>query len=82
MNIEKILDKCRERRGLPEQLKHRIFYEFGGFIQDMVDFLIWGKYSDDPDIKEFQKTIDANNYNAEKFETYVKLFEKFWLGEV
>jgi hypothetical protein len=77
-DIQERLDKCRELRDLPEELRHRTFYEFGGFIQDMVLFLVWGKYSRDPDTREFQRTIDRNKYNAEEFETYIGLFEKFW----
>ena len=76
--IQKKLDECRKLRGLPEELRHRIFYEFGSFIRDMVDFLVFGKYSNDTDTKEFQKTLDRNKYNAEEFETYIELFEKFW----
>jgi hypothetical protein len=77
-DIQERLDKCRKLRGLPEQLRHRTFQEFGDFIRDMADFLVFGVYSNNPDTKEFQKTIDRNKYNAEEFETYVELFEKFW----
>jgi len=77
-DIVKVLDKCREMRGLPEGLRHRVFYDFGVFLQEMVDYLVFGLLSEDSDIRKFQEKIDAAKYNAEDFETYVELFEKFY----
>jgi hypothetical protein len=82
MDVEKILDKCRERRGLPKELRHRTFREFGLFMADMVDYLVFGLESEDKDIRKFQKKINREKWDAEDFKTYVKLFEKFWLEEV
>jgi len=78
--IEEVLDECRKMRGLPEELRHRTFVEFGIFVKEMVDFLIWGVYSNDTFIKEFQKKIVKNKgkYNPEEFDTYVELFQQFW----
>ncbi len=77
-DVEKTIERCRKMRDLPEGLRHRVFYDFGFFLQEMADYLIWGKISKDKDIREFQKTIDVNKYDAEKFDTYIELFEKFY----
>jgi hypothetical protein len=77
-NVEKCLDECRKLRGLPEELRHRVFYDFGFFLQEMVDYLVWGLQSEDLDIRRFQEKIDATEYDAESFETYVRLFEAFY----
>jgi len=77
-SVEEILDECRQMRGLPEELRHRTFYEFGAFLQDMVNFLVFGEYSKDKDLKEFQEKINREKWNPEDFNTYLKLFYQFW----
>jgi len=77
-DVGEILDECRALRGLPQELRHRTFFEFGGFIRDMVDYLVFGELSKDADIREFQKKVDRSEWDPEKFETYVKLFHEFW----
>jgi 3-methyladenine DNA glycosylase Tag len=77
-DLEAVFERCREMRDLPEELRHRVFYDFGFFVQEMVDYLVWGKLSEDSDIRRFQKKIDASKYNAERFESYIELFEKFY----
>jgi len=77
-DVHEVLDECRVLRGIPEQLRHRTFIEFGAFLRDMVDFLVFGEYSEDADVKEFQKKIDRNGWNPEDFNTYIQLFHLFW----
>jgi hypothetical protein len=77
-DVGEILDECRVLRGLPQELRHRTFFEFGGFIQDMVDYLVFGELSKDADIREFQKKIDRSEWDPEDFSTYVKLFHEYW----
>jgi hypothetical protein len=76
--IIKKLDKCRELRGLPKRLSHRTFFEFGCFLQEMVDFLVFGRLSEDKDMRNFQKSLNRKNLDAEDFNTYVDLFVKYW----
>jgi hypothetical protein len=81
-DIERVFIKCQKIRGLPNQLRHRVFLDFGYFIREMVDFLIFGITSVDKDIKRFQsriiKDVLKGKYNPEEFETYVKLFYEFY----
>jgi mannose-1-phosphate guanylyltransferase len=77
-SIEKMIEKCMEISGYPEELKHRFYYNFGIFLQDMVNYLVWKQLSEDSILREFQKTINVNDYNPEKFETYLELFMKFY----
>jgi hypothetical protein len=76
--IIKKLDRCRELRGLPKQLSHRTFFEFGGFLQEMVDFLVFNKLSKEEDMRNFQKGLDTKKLDPEDFNTYVDLFLKYW----
>ena len=50
---------------------------FGCFLQDMVNYLVFGEFSRDEEIREFQKTIDREKYDPEDFSTYLDLFEKY-----
>jgi len=78
--IEEILDECRKLRGLTDDLRHRTFGEFGWFLQDMVDFLIFNKTSEDEGLAKFQKAIKEkqDSYKPEDFKTYVGLFKEYW----
>jgi len=69
--------------GFSEEMKHRVFYRFGVFLQEMVNYLVWGQLSEDDILRDFQKEIDVSNYNTEDFNTYLELFEKFyeWMDE-
>ncbi len=79
-NIEQVLDECRKLRNLNESSRHRTFYEFGNFLQDMVDFLIFGEISKDEELARFQEDIatQRKEYNAENFATYISLFQEYW----
>jgi hypothetical protein len=79
----KVFERCMEISGFPEELKHRVFFNFGFFLQEMVNYLVWGHLSEDSVLRDFQKQIDAKKYDAEKFDTYLELFEKFyeWMGK-
>jgi hypothetical protein len=76
--IIKKLEKCRRLRGLPKNLSHRTFYEFGRFLQEMVDFLVFGVLSYEKDLKNFQMSLNREKLNAEDFNTYVDLFLEYW----
>lgn len=78
MNAEKILNKCRELRNLPPKLSHRIFKEFGEFLSDMVDFLVFDRESGNQFFRAFQRRIKKEKLDPEKFETYLKLFLEYW----
>jgi len=76
---EKILDECRKLRNLPPKLSHRIFKEFGEFLSDMVDFLVFDKESGNQFFRAFQKRIKKKKkLDPEKFETYLNLFLEYW----
>ena len=77
-DAEEVFNRCMEIGGFPEELKHRIFYRFGFFLQEMINYLVWGELSKDNVLNEFQQTIDRGKYDSEKFETYLELFEKFY----
>jgi hypothetical protein len=77
-DVEEVFNRCMEINGFPDELRHRFYYNFGVFLQDMVNYLIWGQLSEDKILSEFQKTIDTSKYDPEKFETYLELFEKFY----
>jgi len=77
-DAEKVFERCAEISNIPEGLKHRIFYNFGVFLQDMVEYFIWCKFSEDTVLRDFQKEIDINKYDPENFDTYLELFEKFY----
>jgi hypothetical protein len=76
--IIKKLDKCRKLRGLTKELSHRTFFEFGHFLQEMVDFLVFDRLSDSADLRNFQKSLDKEKLDREDFNTYVDLFVKYW----
>lgn len=76
--VDKILDECRKRRNLTENLRHRTFHEFGYFLSDMTEFLIFGEYSKDPSVKQFQDSLDRKQFDAEKLITYANLFLDYW----
>jgi hypothetical protein len=76
--IIKKLDKCRKLRGLTKELSHRTFFEFGYFLQEMVDFLVFDRLSDSADLRNFQKSLDKEKLDREDFNTYVDLFVKYW----
>jgi hypothetical protein len=76
--IIKKLEKCRRLRGLPKNLSHRTFYEFGRFLQEMVYFLVFGVFSYEKDLKNFQMSLNREKLNAEDFNTYVDLFLEYW----
>ena len=77
-DVHEVLDECRVLRGIPEQLRHRTFIEFGAFIRDMVDFLVFGIHSNDKDVRKFQDTLNRMEWNPEDFNTYIRLFHLFW----
>ena len=74
--IERI-EKIAEKHGYLKQLRHRLYYLFGCFLQDMVNYLVFGELSTDEEIREFQKTIDREKCDPEDFNTYLDLFEKY-----
>jgi hypothetical protein len=76
--IIKKLDRCRKLRGLPKQLSHRTFFEFGYFLQEMVEFLVFDRLSKDKDMRNFQKSLNKKKLDRENFNTYVDLFVKYW----
>jgi len=77
-DAEEVFNRCMEISGFPEELKHRIIWRFGFFLQEMVNYLVWEELSKDNVLSEFQQTIDRDKYDPEKFDSYLELFEKFY----
>ena len=80
MDIEEKIEYCAKLRGVYPFLVHRTIFEFGRFLQDMADFLVFGSESDDVLIRQFQRELESEKrrLDPEKFSAYIDLFVEFW----
>lgn len=85
------LDSCRMMRGIQPELSHRTYAEFGHFLLNMTDFLVWHEpCPEDGDLYAFQLSISEKvcadrpkderppQYDPDNFMTYVDLFVEYW----
>ena len=80
MKPDEIFKKCAELRKLQPELMHRIYYDFGRFIQECVDYYVFGKLPADKDLKEFlsyYRTVHLP-FDPENFDYYLRLFLRFY----
>jgi len=78
--LDRIIEMCAELRGV-KGLSWKTIIEFGAFLIDMANFLVYDEYSKDRTLARFQamlrgikdKYIDL--YNPADIDTYIKLFE-------
>jgi len=74
-NLEDILTKhAVVNRG---SMKNRAISEFGFFVKEMQDFLVFGDYSESQSLKEFQQSIDPDKYKGSNWSNYVELFKDY-----
>lgn len=76
MEYKELLEECATERGV-YPVQHRSYYEFGWFLQEMVDLLVFGRFSKDEKLNEFQQQIDWNGKDAQDFDTYFELFKEW-----
>jgi len=81
MTPDEIFKKCAELRKLQPELMHRVYYDFGRFIQECVDYYVFGKLPTDKDIGEFLSFYSYKRLHPpdpKNFNDYLKLFLRFY----
>lgn len=63
-------------------MKGRAISEFGYFLREMRRYLTFGDYSDGEKMREFQETVDPDQYKGSDWDSYIQLFKKYGNIEV